>query len=92
MSWEMLPAAVLGASVGIGLAAGCLIGAVGVGGIIVVPSLIEFQSVDDDRGVKGAIAAAMFSYIFVGIAGGYAYYRKSDFVVWSSAIWLMIGA
>lgn len=31
MSWEMLPAAVLGASVGIGLAAGCLIGKTGLG-------------------------------------------------------------
>jgi uncharacterized protein len=85
----MLPGAVLGASAAIGLAAGSLIGAVGVGGIIVVPSLIEFQSVDEQLQVKGAIAAAMFSYIFVGIAGGIAYYRKSEFVVWQSAIWLM---
>ena len=32
----------------------------------------------------------MFSYIFVGIAGGVVYSQKES-VVWGSAIWLMVG-
>ena len=32
----------------------------------------------------------MFSYIFVGVAGGVVYSQKES-VVWGSAIWLMVG-
>jgi len=88
----MLDTVVLGSAAAIGLVAGTLIGTVGVGGIIVVPSLLEFQDAEARLGVKGIIASAMFSYIFVGIAGGYAYWKKSDFVVWGSAAWMCLGA
>lgn len=43
---------VLGAAAGLGLAAGVLIGAIGVGGIILVPSLIELPSIGDDDDTK----------------------------------------
>ena len=47
---------VLGAAAGIGLAAGVLIGAIGVGGIILVPSLIELPTIghDEDSKVKSS--------------------------------------
>eukprot|EP00040_Diaphanoeca_grandis_P028905 m.168190 g.168190 ORF g.168190 m.168190 type:complete len:304 (-) comp31501_c1_seq1:97-1008(-) len=83
----MLAAWILGAAVGIGFVAGILIGAVGVGGIVIVPSLIEFPGIS----AQTAIAASMFSYMFVGIAGGIAYVRKSS-VVWPSALWICCGA
>eukprot|EP00041_Stephanoeca_diplocostata_P021185 m.488042 g.488042 ORF g.488042 m.488042 type:complete len:295 (-) comp21761_c0_seq7:39-923(-) len=84
----MLPPGVLGASAGIGLLAGILIGSVGVGGIIIVPSLIEFKGYID---VQTAIASSMFSYIAVGIAGGIEYTRKGS-VVWPSSAWVIFGA
>lgn len=41
----MLPAGVLASASAIGLVAGVLIGTVGVGGIIIVPSLLEFPEI-----------------------------------------------
>jgi len=54
-----------------GAAAGMLIGAIGVGGIIVVPILLEI-----DIGAKAAIASAMTSYIAAGFVGATIYFRK----------------
>ena len=54
-----------------GLSAGILIGAIGVGGIIVVPILIEV-GID----VKQAIACAMTSYVAAGLVGATIYFRK----------------
>lgn len=50
----MLPWAVLCGAAGVGLVAGVLIGAVGVGGIIIVPTLIEFPNIS----VQTAIAVS----------------------------------
>merc|ERR1719319_343025 len=83
---------VLGAAAGLGLVAGLLIGSIGVGGIILVPSLIELPiaAIDEDR-VSIAVASCMFSYIFVGLAGGFAYTRQKS-VAWSSTAWILVGA
>ena len=54
----MLAGWILGSAVGLGLVAGMLIGAVGVGGIILVPSLIEFPGID----VQTAIAVSRCPY------------------------------
>eukprot|EP00730_Choanoeca_flexa_P019906 TRINITY_DN9737_c0_g1_i3.p1 TRINITY_DN9737_c0_g1~~TRINITY_DN9737_c0_g1_i3.p1 ORF type:complete len:295 (+),score=62.97 TRINITY_DN9737_c0_g1_i3:153-1037(+) len=83
----MLSSAVLGASAGIGAAAGLLIGSIGVGGIVLVPSLIQLPDIN----VQTAIAACMFSYIFAGLAGGLAYVTTS-YVSWYDSGWLMVGA
>eukprot|EP00039_Didymoeca_costata_P005755 m.84296 g.84296 ORF g.84296 m.84296 type:complete len:296 (-) comp12959_c0_seq7:1417-2304(-) len=83
----MLAGWILAVSAFVGLMAGVLIGSVGVGGIIIVPILVELPDID----IHVAIAAAMFSYIFVGIAGGIAYSRKK-IIQWGSVIWLLIGA
>eukprot|EP00038_Savillea_parva_P031026 m.82357 g.82357 ORF g.82357 m.82357 type:complete len:311 (+) comp9460_c0_seq1:277-1209(+) len=83
----MLATWVLCTSAAVGLVAGVLIGSVGVGGIIIVPTLIELPDVS----VQTAIASAMFSYIAVGIAGTGAYMRQES-VLWQSAGWLVLGA
>jgi uncharacterized membrane protein YfcA len=88
----MLPAWVLLAAAGLGLAAGLLIGAIGVGGVILVPCLIELPIAKEagDR-VTVAVASCMFSYVFVGVAGGWAYARRGS-VAWRSAVWLVAAA
>eukprot|EP00911_Craspedida_sp_UC1_P000855 UC1_evm2s650 len=78
---------VLGASSAIGLLAGLLIGAVGVGGIVLVPVLILLPNLS----VQTAIASCMFAYIAAGLVGGTMYVRRKS-VPWGSAMWLMIGA
>jgi len=83
---------VLGVSAVLGLVAGVLIGSIGVGGIILVPCLIELPIAEtEDQRVATAVSSCMFSYIFVGVAGGWAYARKHS-VSWGSAVWLVVGA
>lgn len=83
---------VLGTAAGLGVAAGLLIGSIGVGGIILVPSLIELPiGATDKERVNTAVASCMFSYIFVGLAGGCAYARKKS-VNWRSTLWIFFGA
>ena len=54
----MLPAWILAVSAGVGLVGGILIGAVGVGGIIIVPSLVELPGVE----IYQAIAVMFAEY------------------------------
>ena len=76
----------------LGLVAGLLIGAVGVGGIILVPCLLLLPIAAREEECLGvAISSCMFSYIFVGLAVGAAYARR-DYVVWGSVAWLLVGA
>lgn len=78
---------VLGVSAAVGAAAGLLIGAVGVGGIILVPSLIQLPGIT----VQASIASCMFAYIFAGLVGGAVFlYRGS--INWGSTAWLLLGA
>ena len=86
-----VPGWVLGTATGLGLVAGLLIGSIGVGGIILVPILLELPlgGTEDSR-VGTAVASCMFSYIFVGLAGGWAYTRQQS-VDWPSTAWLLLG-
>ncbi len=71
----------------IGLAAGALIGCVGVGGVIVVPALVYGLGF----AIHDAIASAMIGYIFTG-AVGTAIYARSRSIRWELAGWIALGA
>jgi len=67
--------------------AGALIGAVGVGGVVLVSGLIYLAGVE----APVAIAACMMGYILTGAVGTWAYARKGA-IRWPSAAWLSAGA
>jgi len=79
--WVLLVAALTGCC------AGALIGMVGVGGIIIVPVLIQLPGIS----TKTAIASAMFSYMFVGIGGSIAFARNGS-INWPSTAWMGLGS
>ncbi len=66
---------------------GLLVGAVGIGGILLVPAMTYLLGFD----VHTAVAAAMFSYFFAGIAGGY-YFLSRRLIEWRTALALFVGA
>jgi len=66
---------------------GMLIGSVGIGGILLVPALIYLAGVD----IHIAIASAMFSYAFSGLAGAWSYARRGS-IEWQSGFYLCAGA
>ncbi len=70
-----------------GLVVGILIGTVGIGGVLLVPILTYGFGIQ----VHAAIAAAMFSYLFSGMAGAVLYARRGS-IRWRMAIWLFAGA
>ena len=53
-------------------AVGTLIGAVGVGGILLTPALVTFAQLS----VHEAMATALFTFIFTGITGTLLFQRK----------------
>ena len=69
------------------LAIGALIGCVGIGGVLLVPTLAFLGGV----AIHDAIAAAIFSYLFSGAAATWVYARKGS-IDWGSSLWLAIGA
>ncbi len=71
----------------IGLATGTLIGAVGVGGVLLVPSLVLLGGLD----VHEATPVATLSFLFTGIAGTVAYSRKGR-IDWPTTRWLLLFA
>jgi uncharacterized protein len=73
--------------VGLGLLAGLLIGAVGIGGVILVPALVYFGSVP----IHAAIAGVMMSYILTGLIGTLVYARAKS-IRWDMVGWLWAGA
>ena len=73
--------------VGLGLLAGLLIGAVGIGGVILVPALVFFGQVP----VHAAVAGAMMSYILTGLVGTFMYARAGS-IRWEMVGWLLAGA
>ncbi|MBI3436358.1 MAG: sulfite exporter TauE/SafE family protein [Proteobacteria bacterium] len=77
----MIPLAAL-MFIGIGLLAGLLIGAVGIGGVIVVPTLVFFADIP----THAAIAGAMMSYGLAGFVGTLLYARAN------SIRWDMVGS
>ena len=70
-----------------GAAAGLLIGSVGVGGIILVPILIQVPGIQ----VKSAVATCMFAYIAAGLAGLASYARQNS-IDWGRTGWMLLGA
>lgn len=69
-----------------GLTAGGLIGAIGIGGVIIVPILVYALNVP----IQIAISSAMSSYILTGLVGAYIYTRKGS-IRWALAGWICLG-
>mgnify|MGYP001290055673 FL=1 len=70
-----------------GIVVGGLIGAVGVGGVLLVPFLVYVLGME----VHAAIAATMFSYLFSGGVGAMLYARHGS-IRWGMAGWLCLAA
>lgn len=66
---------------------GVLIGATGIGGVLLVPILAYLGSVP----VHLAIASCNFSYLFTGLVGAALYARKGS-ISWGMCLWLSLGA
>ncbi len=66
---------------------GILIGAIGIGGVLLVPILTLVFGL----GIHAAISVAMFSYIFSGLVGAILYARQRS-INWKMAFWLIVGA
>ena len=75
------------ALLGIGLLVGVLIGAIGVGGVLLVPALTYIGGI----GIHVAIASAMAAYFFAGGMGAIQFARHGS-IRWSDAAWLTTGA
>jgi len=71
----------------ISLVVGILIGAVGIGGVLLVPTL----SLVADIGVHEAIPACMLSYLATGAVGVIVYTRHGS-IQWPLVGWLCLGA
>ena len=71
----------------IGLLVGTLIGCIGIGGVLLVPSLVYIGGID----VHVAIATCMFSYLFSGAVGAVEFARRRS-IRWSMCGWLFAGA
>ena len=65
---------------------GALIGAIGIGGVLLVPLLTLGVGVN----VHVAIATAMFAYLFTGIVGAVEYARRGS-IDWATGLWLCLG-
>lgn len=76
-------AALVLASLGVGM----LIGAVGVGGILLIPLLTPLAGL----GTHEAMATALFSFIFTGLTGMYFFHRRAS-IDWRITIPLCLGA
>ena len=70
-----------------GLAVGASIGCIGVGGVVLVPILVQLMGVP----VHQAVPIAMVSYVLAGAAGTWSFARTGT-VDWSKAKWLWLGA
>ncbi len=66
---------------------GIMIGAIGVGGVLLVPALIHVAGIE----IHIAIAACMFSYAFSGAVGATIYARQGT-IRWATGLWLCLGA
>jgi uncharacterized membrane protein YfcA len=71
----------------LGLLAGILIGAAGIGGVILVPALVHIANIP----VRAAIAAATMSFIVTGLVGTYLY-AKAKSIKWEMSGLLALGA
>ena len=69
------------------LGVGALIGAIGIGGVLLVPSLNYLAGIS----VHEAIPACMFSYLATGTVGAIVYARHGS-IEWRMVGWLCLGA
>ena len=69
------------------LGVGALIGAIGIGGVLLVPSLDYLAGIS----VHEAIPACMFSYLATGTVGAIVYARHGS-IEWRMVGWLCLGA
>jgi uncharacterized membrane protein YfcA len=68
-------------------AVGMLIGAVGIGGILLIPALTAFAGL----GIHEAMATALFTFIFTGITGTVMFQRRGS-IDWQITVPICIGA
>lgn len=66
---------------------GTLIGAVGIGGVLLIPALVAFAGLP----IQIAMATALFTFLFTGIAGSILFQRRGS-IDWSVTRPLLIGA
>ncbi|MBI2311864.1 MAG: sulfite exporter TauE/SafE family protein [Betaproteobacteria bacterium] len=66
---------------------GILIGAVGIGGILLIPALSAFAGL----GIHSAMATALFTFIFTGIAGTALFQRRGS-IHWGITVPVCAGA
>jgi uncharacterized membrane protein YfcA len=69
------------------IAIGFMIGAVSIGGVIIVPLLVFLTDLD----IHVAVASVIFTAIFTGALGTFLYAR-SGAVPWAMCLWLSLGA
>ena len=68
------------------LLAGTFIGAVGVGGVLLIPALIAFAGLD----IHQASASALFTFIFTGALGTYLFQRRGS-IAWKMSLPVCVG-
>jgi uncharacterized membrane protein YfcA len=69
------------------LVVGIFIGAVGVGGVLLIPALMIFSNLT----VHQAAATALFSFLFTGILGTWLFIRRGS-IEWRASLPVCIGA
>ena len=69
------------------LGVGVLIGATGIGGVLLIPSLVVFAGL----GIHEAMATALFTFIFTGIAGSWMFHRRGS-IDWRITAFIGLGA
>ena len=75
----------------LGCCSGFLIGLVGVGGVILVPALINFPVDGTVLAPHYAIKSCMFSYMFVSVGGVFAYSRHRS-INWKECNQILVSA
>lgn len=70
----------------IGLVVGTMIGTVGIGGVLLAPSLVFLLSMD----LSLAMATSMWSFLFTGMMGMISYGTKGS-IAWGMSGWLVLG-
>lgn len=70
------------------LVVGILMGAVGVGGVLLIPALYSPLA---GLGIKQAMATALLTFIFAGIVGTLSYLRRGN-IPWSITVPVCLGA